>query len=177
MPLHTDLNTDKGKQNKKKTPPFIIVLSLAQRWMVFVELGIKALLFARVDVRKIASLVAVTNICQAIRERHSTPRLGETMQLLCVSIVLTDPLFDVHEARVLFLMTQPRAKGQCLASPREPNRLNMNTRIVPSSSCVEGKPDVKPCSYRPSPNYVLSRPRASLTPHSTVPPPNSILTH
>ena len=33
---------------------------------------------------------------------------------------------DIHEARGPFLMTQPRAKGQRLASPREPNRPNMN---------------------------------------------------
>ena len=139
------------------------------------ELGIKALLFARVDVRKIASLVAVTNICQAIRERHSTPRLGETMQLLCVSIVLTDPLFDIHEARGPFFMTQPRAKGQRLASPREPNRLSMNTRIVPPSPCIKGKLAVNPCSYRLSPRYVLSRPHASFTPYSTVPPHTDIV--
>ena len=46
--------------------------------------------------------------------------------------------------------------------------LSTNTRIVPSSSCVEGKPVVDPCSYRPSPSYVLSRPCAPLTPHSSV---------
>ena len=32
--------------------------------------------------------------------------------------------------------TQRRAKGQCLASPCGPNRLNTNTRIVQSSSCA-----------------------------------------
>ena len=52
-----------------------------------------------------------------------------------------------------------------------------NTRIVPFSSCVEGKPAVKPCSYRPSPSYVLSRPRASLTPHSCVPPDLSLTSY
>ena len=59
-------------------------------------------------------------------------------------------------------------------SVREPNRLSTNTRIVLSSSCVEGKPAVKPCSYRPSPSYVLSPPRAPLTLHSCVP---SLMSH
>ena len=127
--------------------------------MVFVELGIDALLFAGEDTRKMApsrSLTAGTFVRQAICERYSTPRLRDPMQLLRASIILTDLLFDIHEAWGPFLMTQPRAKGQHLASPCEPNHLSTNTRIVPSSSCMERKPAVKPCSYRPSPRYTLS---------------------
>ena len=140
--------------------------------MVFVELGIEALLFACADMRKMAPSrfsCSRTNVGQAIRERYSTPRLGDPVQLLRASIVLTDTLFDIHEALSPFLTIQPRAKGQRVPSPREPNRLNTNTRIMPSSSCIEGKPAVKPCSYKLSPSYALSQPRASLTPHSTVP--------
>ena len=127
--------------------------------MVFVELGIEAFLFARADTCKMAPSRfshSGANVRQAIHERYSTPRLRDPVQLLCASIVLTDPLFYIHEARGPFLTTQPRAKGQRLASPWEPNRLNTNTRIVQSSSCIEGKPAVKSCSYRPSPSYVLS---------------------
>jgi len=133
--------------------------------MVFVEFVIEALLFARVDARKTAPSRfsrSGTNVRQAIRERHSTPRLRDTVQLLCASIILTHPLFDTHEAQGPFLMTQPRAKDQRLASPCVSIFLSTNTRIVLSSSCVEGKTAVKPYSYRPSPNYVLSRPRAFL---------------
>ena len=115
--------------------------------MVFVELGIEALRFARVDAHKMVLnryLAAGTNVHQAFHERYSTPRLRDPVQLLHALIVLTDPLFDIHEAQGPFLTTQLRAKGQRLASPREPNHLNTNTRIVPFSSCVEGKPTVKP---------------------------------
>ena len=98
--------------------------------MVFMELGIEALLFARVDARKMVPscfLAAGTNnVRQVICERYSTPRLRDVMQLLCSSIILTDPLFDIHEAWGPFLMTQPRAKGQRLGSPHEPNHLNTN---------------------------------------------------
>ena len=120
--------------------------------------------------RQVASLAAgQTYVKQFVSNiQHQGPR--DPVQLLRLSIVLTGPLFDIHKARGPFLMTQPRAKGQRLASPYEPNRLNTNTRIVPSSLCVEEKPVVKPCSYKPPPIYVLSRPRVSLTPHSTVPP-------
>ena len=106
------------------------------------------------------SLSRSGNVHQTNRERYSTSRLRDPMQLLRASILLTDPLFVIHKAQGPFLTNQPRAKGQRLASPREPNRLNTNKIIVPSSSCVEGKPAVKPCSCRPSPNYVLSQPRA-----------------
>ena len=109
------------------------------------------------------------NIRQAIRERYSTPRLRDPMQLLRASIVLTDLLFDIHEARGPFCMTEPRAKGQRLASPHESIRISMNTRIVPSSSYVKGKLAVKPCAYRPSSHYVLSRPRASFILRSCLP--------
>ena len=110
--------------------------------MVFVELGIEARLLPCVDAHKMApsrSLAVGTFVRQEIREWYSTPRLRNPVQLLHGSIVLTDPRFDIHEARGPFLTTQPRAKGQRLASPRKPNHLNTNTRIVPSSSCVEGK--------------------------------------
>ena len=42
------------------------------------------------------------------------------------------------------LMTQTRVNGQHLAPPREPIRLSTNTRIVTSSSGLEGKPAVMP---------------------------------
>ena len=146
--------------------------------MVFVELGIEALLFARVDAQNGAKSLSCsgTSVPQAIRERYSTPRLRDPVQLLRASIVLTDPLFDIHEFRGPFLMAHPRAKGQRLASSRESNRLSTNTRIMRSSSCVEGKLAVKPCSYRPSLSYVLSRLCAPLTPHSCVQSSNSTLT-
>ena len=69
--------------------------------------------------------------------------------------------------------TQPRDNGQHLASPHKPNCLSINTRIMASSSCVEGKPAAKPCSYRPCPSYDLSRPHTSLTPNlsNSHPPP------
>ena len=120
------------------------------------ELGTEAILFARVDTCKMAPsgfFRSRTNVRQAIRKRKSaTPRLREPMQLLRASIVLTDPLFVIHETRGVFLTTQPRAKGQHLASPCKPNRLSMSSRIVPSSSHIEGKTAVKACSYRPSLN-------------------------
>ena len=138
------------------------------------ELVTEALVFARVDVRKMAPSHfshSGTNVRQEIHTQHSTPRLRDPVQPLHALIVLTDPLFDIHEARGPFHMTQQRAKGQRLASPRESICLIRNMRIVPSSPRIKGKPAIKPCSYRTSPNYVLSRPRA----YSTVPPPNSTL--
>ena len=93
------------------------------------ELEIKALLLACVDAHKMVPSRfsrSGTNVRQAIRERHSTPRLREPVQLLRASIVLTKPLFDIHEARGPFLTTQPRAKGQRLASPRESILLSTN---------------------------------------------------
>ena len=86
--------------------------------MVFVELGIEVLVFTRVASRKMVPSCFTrsgTNARQAIPERYSTPRLRDPMQLLHASIVLTDPLFDIHEARGPFLMSQPRVKGQRLA--------------------------------------------------------------
>ena len=72
------------------------------------------------------------------------------------------PFCDIHE--VLRSVSHDPIKSQRPASfsVSEPTRLSTNTRIVPSSSCIEGKPAVKPCSYRLSPSYILSRPRASL---------------
>ena len=170
MPLHTDLSTDKGKRNKKTLSLFLYLAwpkaGLCGTW----NRGACTSTCRRAQ-NGAKSLSRSGNVHQEIHERYSTPRLRDPMQLLRASIVLTDPLFDIHEARGPFLMTKPGDKGQRLASPRESIRLSTNTRIVPSSSCVEGKPAVKPCSYRPSPSYVLSRPRVSLTPHSTVPPP------
>ena len=106
------------------------------------------------------------NVLQAIHERYSTPRLRDPMQL---KMALSPLVTDIHEASRLVSYDQRRVDGQRPASPREPNHLNTKTIIVPSPSCVEGKPAVKPCSYRPSPSYVLSRLRVSLTPHSCVP--------
>ena len=133
------------------------------------------------------------NIRQAIHERYSTPMLKGPCAVCGIQPQCSRdpqdflfiprsssptrrsqngaiPFGDIHEARCPSLTSQPRDNGQRLASPREPNHISTNATIVPSSSCVEGKPAVKPCSYRPSPNYVLSQPHASLTPHSCVPP-------
>ena len=77
---------------------------------------------------------------------------------------------DINEAQRPCHTTHPIVNDRRLAPPRQPNRLNTNTKIVPSSSCVEGKSAVKPCSYRPSPSYIVSQPCASLTLHSCVPP-------
>ena len=77
-------------------------------------------------------------------------------------------LFFPSQKRTHF-MAQTNSQWLASYSLRDPICLSMNARIVPSSSCVEGKPAVKPCSYRSSPSYILSRPRTSLTPHSCVP--------
>ena len=80
--------------------------------MVFVELGIEVLLFAHVDMRKMAPSRfshSGTNIVQAMRKRHSTPRLRDPVQLLHGSIVLTDPLFDIHEAQGPFHTTSQKS--------------------------------------------------------------------
>ena len=53
--------------------------------MVFMELGIEELHPAHVDVPKKwrqATLLQWENVCQAIREQYSTPRLRDPMQLL-----------------------------------------------------------------------------------------------
>ena len=52
------------------------------------------------------------------------------------------PFGDIHEASWSVSHDQSRVIGQRLAPPSEPIRLSTNTRIVPSSSCVEGKPAI-----------------------------------
>jgi len=82
-----------------------------------VELGIELLPPARAGACKIAPghfSRSRTNVRQAICERHSTPRLKDPVQLPHASIVLTDPLFDINEARSPSLTTKPRAKGGVL---------------------------------------------------------------
>ena len=154
--LDTHLNTDKGKQNKRK--PFLYSDAYLGPEMVFVELGIEALLFARVDAHKMApscTLAAGTYIRQfmsGIQHQGSETPCSCSVRRLSI----TNPLSDIHEALRPVAYNQPRVDGQRLASPHEPNRLSTNTRIVPCSSCIKGKPAVKPCSFRPSPRYVLS---------------------
>ena len=92
------------------------------------------------------SLSHSRNIRKAICEWYSTPRLRDPMQLLHASIVLTDPLSHIHETLRPVAYDQPIGDGQRLTSPREPNRLNTNTRIMPSSLFIKGKPAVKPCT-------------------------------
>ena len=104
--------------------------------MVFVELGIEALLCACVDACKRAPSRfshSGTNVRQAIRERHSTPRLRDPVSLHRASIVLTDPQFDMHEARGPFLTTQPRAKGQHLLDASKQSLLQSPVLIL---SCI-----------------------------------------
>ena len=131
------------------------------------ELGIEVLCPALVDVPKKQGAKPLSrsgsNVRRAICEQYSTPRLRDPVQLLRASIVFTDPLFDKHEAPGSVSYNPTKIQWPTSCSVREPIRLSMNMRIVQSSSCVEGKPAVKPCSDRPSPSYVLSRPCASLT--------------
>ena len=69
-----------------------------------------------------------------------------------------------------------------VCSQRSPTRrddfsdpmIRQEDSVIRSSSCDEGKPAVKLCSYRPSPSYVLYRVRVSLTPHSCLPPDLSL---
>ena len=60
--------------------------------MVFVELGIEALVFACVDVQNGTKSLSRSgkNLRQAIRERYPTPGLRDPVQPLRASIVLTD---------------------------------------------------------------------------------------
>ena len=58
------------------------------------------------------------------------------------------------------LTTQPRANGQRLAQSREQIRLSTNTRIAPSSSCVERKPFCR--AKRREKRDPPSQPRTSL---------------
>ena len=89
------------------------------------ELGIEALLFARADVHnKMAHHRFSRSGTNAPRQSASgTPHQG------------SEPQFNCFMRRSSSL-TQPRAKGHRLASPHEPNFLNTNTRIVPSSSAL-----------------------------------------
>ena len=138
--------------------------------MVSVELGIEALRPARVDAPKNGAEPlsrSGKNVHHAICERYSTPGLRDPVRIIFASIVLTNR----HEAPESVSHDPTKSQWPASCSVREPIRLSMNMRIVQSSSCVKGKPAVKPCSYRPSPNYVLSRPRASLTLHSSCLPP------
>ena len=113
------------------------------------DLGIEALPPARADGtkwRQVASLIAGQTYARQSMSSTQHKAQRPSAAALCVD--------SPHDST--------KSQGQHLASPREPNRFNMNTRIVPSSLCVERKPAVKPCSYRPSPNHILSRPRAFL---------------
>ena len=83
--------------------------------LVFVEFGIEALPPAPADAHKMApSSRSRTNVRKAIRKRYSTPRLRDPVQLLHASIVLTDPLFDIHEVPGSVSHNQPRVDGQGL---------------------------------------------------------------
>ena len=144
--------------------------------MVFLERGIEALLSARVDACKMAPSRSPTMGTFVRQSVSGTKHQGSESPCSCfVCRSSSQTHYLTHEDRGPLLTTQPRSKGQRPASPCEPNSLNMNTRIVQSSSCVKGKPATKPRSHRPPPNYILSRLHASLAPHSCFPPHTDIM--
>ena len=115
------------------------------------------------------SLAAGTFVRQFVSgiQHQGSPTVMQ-LHLLCLPIPGTlqngaVPFGDMHETPGFVSHDPTKSQWPASCSVRETIRLSTNRRIVPSSSCVEGKPGVKPCSYRPSPRPVLSRPRASLT--------------
>ena len=110
-------------------------------------------------------------ICEAVfnNRAHQPPGgffIDRTCRRSCSLQNGAAPFGDIHEASKSVSHDPAKSQWPMSALPREPICLSTNTRIVPSSSCIKGKPAVMPCSYTPSPSSVVSRPRASLTPNS-----------
>ena len=90
-----------------------------------------------------------TNVRQAINERNSISRLRDPVHLSRASIVLTDPLLfrmaAIHSLpytrfRVCSSRPNQEPKATSLLHHVSQNWLSTNTIIMPSSSCIEGKP-------------------------------------
>ena len=133
--------------------------------MVFVELEIEAIHPACEDACKMApsrSLGAGTFVKQIMSgtQHQGSPtivrllhRSSSPMPWLC----RISPFPSVTHTRPRGLShTTSQSRWPVSCSVCETNRLSTSKRIVLSSSCVEGKPVVKPCSYKPSFSYILS---------------------
>jgi len=103
------------------------------------------------------------NVHEVIREaifnsRAHQPPCGFLIDRACQSCSLQNGAVSSVISTRLWgpsLSNQPRVNCQRLTPPREPICLSTDMRIVPSSSCFEGKPAIMPWSYTPSSSSVL----------------------
>jgi len=136
--------------------------------MVFVELGIEALLCASVDSRKMAPSRfsrSGTNVRQAIRERHSTPRIRDPMSLHRSSSLtryLTCTRLGVRSSRLnrepkasIFFMRQSKARCKALFLQAISQLRSFSTAYVPHFAFNRSSPELNSDSCVGSLSYLI----------------------